>query len=252
MVIAIIAILAAMLMPAINAVRQQAFRTNSGNNQRQIVLASLVYANDNEQQWPARPSSAGGVYAATGLSTSGTTYSSFEFLAASGNGDLTGKVFRNPALASTGPTTKADPLLTYTAGTSGWAAFSSAATTPLGRIAYAYDWTVPSNASSNRVVISDRGDLAHTNKVMICFADAHIATSNKVAVVTAGGTMPTRLDNSAFVNQYLNNDAKSDNVAATGDDIFTGVADGITGVDEVAPTAETNIGAGQKSRCWLF
>ena len=48
-VIAIIAILAAMLLPALNKARATAHKTQCMGNQRQLMLAFLNYANDNQE-----------------------------------------------------------------------------------------------------------------------------------------------------------------------------------------------------------
>jgi prepilin-type N-terminal cleavage/methylation domain-containing protein len=51
-VIAIIAILAAMLLPALSAAKQQARLTTCLNNNKQILLAAHLYANDNQDHLP--------------------------------------------------------------------------------------------------------------------------------------------------------------------------------------------------------
>ncbi len=51
-VVAIIAILAAMLLPALSRAREQARRVTCMNNLRQIGLAIIMYANDNDDFLP--------------------------------------------------------------------------------------------------------------------------------------------------------------------------------------------------------
>ena len=51
-VVSIIAILAGMLLPAISLVRESARKANCGSNQRQIALAMLAYASENDGVWP--------------------------------------------------------------------------------------------------------------------------------------------------------------------------------------------------------
>jgi len=55
-VIAIIAILVALLLPALSKGKESARRIACASNMRQIILASLMYADENEDRLPAQPS----------------------------------------------------------------------------------------------------------------------------------------------------------------------------------------------------
>jgi prepilin-type N-terminal cleavage/methylation domain-containing protein len=61
-VISIIAILAALLFPVVNSLRESARRTNCGNNQRQIVMDMIQYANQNGALWPRMEKNSLGAY----------------------------------------------------------------------------------------------------------------------------------------------------------------------------------------------
>src|SRR5438874_13550283 len=52
-VIAIIAILAAMLLPALSGAKERAKRTGCINNMRQFLLAAHMYGGDNDQRLPS-------------------------------------------------------------------------------------------------------------------------------------------------------------------------------------------------------
>src|SRR5258705_10140805 len=59
-VIAIIALLIAILLPALNAAREQANRVKCASNLRQIGIAEQMYAGENKGQYPRVPYDAGG------------------------------------------------------------------------------------------------------------------------------------------------------------------------------------------------
>jgi prepilin-type N-terminal cleavage/methylation domain-containing protein/prepilin-type processing-associated H-X9-DG protein len=65
-VIAIIAILAALLLPALSNAQQSARRTHCASNLRQIILAAVLYVDDNDDRYPAQPADGQPVHAVGG------------------------------------------------------------------------------------------------------------------------------------------------------------------------------------------
>jgi len=55
-VIAVIAILAALLLPALAKAKESARRSRCASNLKQIVLAAGIYADENDDRFPAQPS----------------------------------------------------------------------------------------------------------------------------------------------------------------------------------------------------
>jgi prepilin-type N-terminal cleavage/methylation domain-containing protein len=191
-VISIIAILAGMLLPAINLVRNQAQQANCGNNLKQITLAMSAYANDNDGLWPfyqvngATTAIAGTPVAVTIAGAHFATMASFEFLSASLGNELPGKTFACPSNASVRPTTP--PAALAWGNATNAPTWNAAIGTAGNAQAYAYDWTAPSNSSSSRVILADRpktlgsataaGETNHKKKSIAAFADGHYETLN--------------------------------------------------------------------------
>ncbi len=228
-VISIIAILAGMLLPAINMVREGARKANCGNNQRQIVLAMNVYANDNDQLWPVLkcnsanpaapyvPIAASPTAVAAGAAAAFVTMNTFEYLAMVTGGDLTGKIFACPSKPTNKPV-----ISTAAGGASNAFTWSTAISTSAANVqAYAYDWAVPSNATSIRCVIADRPSDAfgaatnmtnHKSVAMAAFADGHVGNINKSSTAGTAGTWDQGSTPAQTTWQALNKDAGSENV----------------------------------------
>jgi prepilin-type N-terminal cleavage/methylation domain-containing protein/prepilin-type processing-associated H-X9-DG protein len=204
-VISIIAILAGMLLPAINMVREGARKANCGNNQRQIVLGMQVYANDNDQAWPAVNITANGAVtpaavayvAITTLPNAANaavvTMNSFEFLANITGGDLNQKIFACPSNPAMKPALAAQATFPTLAS---WSiALSATAINNAG--AYAYDWAAPANSTSIRVITADRTKSAtdftnHKSVAMAAFADGHVGNINKSTGTPTGNLSYTQ------------------------------------------------------------
>jgi type II secretory pathway pseudopilin PulG len=243
-VISIIAILAGMLLPAINMVRESARKSSCGNNQRQIVLAMLVYANENDGLWPVRPTATGGApYTANSTPpATETTVGSFEFLAAQTGKEMPNKVFSCPSEPTYKPTSPVNANLDYMTATvnSQWAIDAIATSSKMP--GYVYDWSVPANASSMRVVTADRGYeiKAHKKVVMACFGDGHVSNL-KQSSTAPGGTVTPPLGASATTVSFPNPDALD---GANIDNVYD------DNNDPAAP-AMTTPGTGSLSRAWV-
>jgi len=213
-VISIIAILAGMLLPAINMVREAARKASCGNNQRQIVLAMGVYANENDGIWPYRPCTSGGALPTGGAAPDnmGTTIGTFEFTVVQTGNQMTAKVFACPSTPSNHPlVNSALATLDETAlTTSAWCAACND-TNALTMPGYCYDWSVPTNANASRVVLADRGfdAMGHKSVTIVCYADNHVG--NLKQSVGAGNApiapMTCPYAATTCVSSYYNPDA---------------------------------------------
>jgi prepilin-type N-terminal cleavage/methylation domain-containing protein len=245
-VISIIAILASMLLPAINMVRQAAWKASCGNNQRQIVLAMLVYANDNDGVWPVRPTKNDGTLEVLSGSTGptapiSTTIGTFEFLSIATGKEMPNKVFACPAEPAVKPTAVQNVNLDYSTTStsiSNWALAVGSTFTSPQMVDYCYDWTVPANANSMRVITADRafGTRGHKKITMVCFGDGHVGNLKQASgTVTATGNTTASMDGATYV--YNNPDAAD----ATQDNIY----------DDNADYGVANLGSGSSTRSWV-
>jgi hypothetical protein len=162
--------------------------TTCANNQRQIILSAMVYANDNNQLWPCRPTDAQGNATTDPTRIDGfcTAAASLEMLMVR-NTDLPLKIFLCPS--NTGTFNYLSPpydnLMAYDHGVSQWGRNHWPATAGgPGAMAYAYDWSAPSSASAVRVMMTDRGNLscAHKQYIMVAAGDGHVV---KIAIAPA-------------------------------------------------------------------
>jgi prepilin-type N-terminal cleavage/methylation domain-containing protein len=257
-VISIIAILAGMLLPAINMVREAARKASCGNNQRQIVLAMGVYSNENDGVWPCRPSGTDGTYPSTGASTAAGngqewawTLSTFEFVVVQTGNQMTSKVFACPSTPGTHPATNStNPQIacaTTSSGTgttvSNWVqATGGTYGNPLNT-GYCYDYSVPTNANASRVVTGDRmfDTAGHKSVVIVCYGDNHVGNLKQTQVASSSSKFtapwPTTTIGSS---QYYNPDSAS---SAGPDNIYDSAGD--------TDGSMTLPGAGSTTRAWV-
>jgi len=226
-VISIIAILAGLLLPAINMARESARRANCQSNQRQIIAAAIAYSNDNDQRWPAA-SVSGTTYNATADDTD-SAFASMELLMEETGDELTTKVFVCPSQpAYRFPQTEYEPDDDD---------FEWSDNTGLNISGFAYDWSVPANAKAMRVVMSDRGTLNHDGRVIAVFADGHTGSIKGDGTADTGANHTDNVDGTdseSVLNEELGDSSDLDDIL---DDENDGNAD--------------NPGAGSSSRAWV-
>ena len=172
-VIAIIAILAAILLPTLNAARERSRQSSCTNNLKQIGTAVMTYVQDNKEKYPNIPGQYK-QYGKTGLTE--TTAAVKQDAAAAADvmnvvrtaGNVDWKVFVCPSTTDAEADTDGE-ILTYAAnGTLSYASvIGFTATGSSSESAYAADsdGTGPSNNNNSN----------HTEFGNILYADGHVA-----------------------------------------------------------------------------
>lgn len=235
-VVSLVLIVIGMLIPMASIRHEPASRAACGNNLRQIAMAMLVYANENQDAWPVRPSNAAGAYVLAPGHDAYTTIGSFEFLAAQVGCELHQKIFSCPRERGYGPSAPADPdvALHPTTALSGWcvAASRKASANP----GYVYDWAVPALASSTRIVLCDRARIGQDRQdhVMAVYADGHL-NRLKAGKMSPAADATLGLENRDDGTSYVGADDQDDNV-------FDGVGDG---------GKPWTVGGGTATRAWV-
>lgn len=185
-VISIIAILAALLVPTISIVREQARKAETTKNCGSIVAAAIAYTTDFDGSMP-NPSSVSGdstkLYNGAVLTddTKVMVVSAKCFALLATNGDMPTKVFANPNNATKPPKTiggvdvgvpAAKDAITGTTFETNLATGGSEAG---WWSSFAYDWGAPATAnSSSRVVVGDRDPIFWGGKgLCIAYGDGH-------------------------------------------------------------------------------
>ncbi len=151
-VIAIIAILAAILFPVFARAREKARQTSCINNQRQIVLAINMYAQDHEETLPESQSVWGGLNLSSGVLICPTA----------GNKQANGYVF-NDAWGGVSLGEIIDPL------SAGLTADGNATPNGTGQ-----------NLSPNIAYSNKDFALRHSEKLIVGYADGHVALTKEL------------------------------------------------------------------------
>ncbi len=242
-VISIIAVLAGMLIPAVNLVMIKAKQTACGNNQKQIALGAMAYASEQDGAWPLWYAKSDGTNAGrttgnppsapAGTDVVATAGASLELLVAWSDGEIPRQSFACKATPQVKPAADYNPGLLSNDGTpAGWIT--------VAQLSYAYDWSVPGNGKSMRVVLTDRPTVdgsPHGRTVNAVFADGHLGTLTQTTTAPVGtATMAT--DGNASTISALNADAGGTPV----DNVFDGNGDG---------TTMSAGGLGSRTRAWV-
>ena len=172
-VIAIIAILAAILLPTLNAARERSRQSSCTNNLKQIGTAVMTYVQDNKEKYPNVPgrykkygATAYTDYATAAAQDAATAAAALNVIRTAGNVDW--KVFVCPSTTDA-EADATDEELEYAAnGTLSYASvIGFTATGSASESAYAAD--------SDGTGDSNNGNSNHTEYGNIMYADGHVA-----------------------------------------------------------------------------
>ncbi|MBA3687089.1 MAG: prepilin-type N-terminal cleavage/methylation domain-containing protein [Planctomycetes bacterium] len=249
-VISIIAILAGLLLPAITMVKDNANRTADGNNLKQIQTGIIAYQGQ-EESIPVGV--IGNAFSATTAALSkGVSLRSFEVLADVMT--LPPGIWKSKNdSAGRAPTIKPDRNATTAADAAGrWAAGNVA-------MSWGYDWGVPGEPASYRVMVGARNPSLYKKKLVIAAAYDGSVRQCKANTALAGtnvtdGSLPDGLAASIGCE---NVDAKGDDIdgsaSITPDNIFNGISDTFSGTTpgDITPGVTHILGSGSARRAFL-
>jgi prepilin-type N-terminal cleavage/methylation domain-containing protein/prepilin-type processing-associated H-X9-DG protein len=238
-VISIIAVLAALLLPAIALVKASAERTRCASNVRQITTGLIGYASENDGAYPVRPTSnttpANGAYN-TSNNTTRTSQASLELMA--GQMELPYALFICPGSKGRRKLTTSPRTDLFESGViANWASVTINGIQQVP--SYAYDYTAPSLSVASRPLVSDRGWLDpaeplptfHNKRCLVGYADGHAAELTETAA-TSGS-------NVAFGMVALYTGFRT----ADGDNIWDDTGDG--------GDTKSITGKGSTTRAWI-
>ncbi len=234
-IVSLILVLIGMLLPMASIHHGPASKTACGSNQRQILIAMLVYTNDNGGAWPVRPSDQAGAWLSHPGHDKYTAIGSFEFLAAQMS-DMPARIFSCPCEREYHPPGPASHELAAHPDTAASSWCVAAARNVHANPGYLFDWAVPANAPPTRIVIADRARVGqdHQNHVLAAFADGHVA-SIKPGKITPAADETLGLDDRSDGTSYANPDIAADN-------IYDGSGDG---------GQPWTVGSGSATRAWV-
>lgn len=222
-VISIIAILAALLVPTISIVREQARKAETTKNCGSIVSAAIAYSTDMDGRMPG---CATGTVTSAAASQVAEIQSAYEtarcFMLLAKNGDMPAKVFSNP-------NNQVKPLNDKFNGSGNQAGSKSLASVTIDSIyelditsatntfaddnafagwwkSFAWDWGANGTANgSGRVLIGDRDPIFWGNKgICVAYGDGH-GGFVKLKVSANDATNPTETANAEGTDQTIGN-----------------------------------------------
>ena len=252
-VISIIAILAGLLLPAVTLVKNKANQTANGNNQKQIVTAMVAYQGDYDGSWPFALAGVAAPSAMDAAAGKTIAYACFETLA--GATQLPNNIFKAKGQNESAPVGL--PLMSTattptTFDNSTWVRNGAATSTGTSQIAWAYDWTVPSEVASYRIVLADRKNW-HKTKVVCVATDSSIRSLNAVTGTAETYGMGAAVTDSTIA-ATVNADAKGTNgdgsIGPGNDDlIYTSANDTVTA--GAAAVGNITLSTGDGRRAWV-
>jgi len=244
-VISIIAILAGLLLPAVTLVKNKANQTANANNQKQIVTAMVAYSTDYDGAWPLAKNLPADLLttAVTPALGKSTAVASLEVLAAATN--LPNALFKARGQLQPGPV--GPPLMP---GDANFAASTDTWRLAPAQIAWAYDWSVPAEVASYRILLADRGNF-HRSKVVAVAADSSVRSLNAASGVgeTIGmSTVAVDLLMGLTVNPDAKGTGNNGEIGTFDDSIYSSANDH----SAVAATAGNNTtDNGNARRAWV-